>query len=187
MVDIQDIASPYADAFAGLIKSTWQFALIADTLGLPKHEGLSLREWVSKHGGYQRLSIEERRQVVSELPPGTSNRKAAELVGVSDWTVRQDRASARNLAPLAPPVSSTRPENLALRPTSALAEIVSEIPSDVRQIEPEPEHHCDFERRLEACRDWSRRARTIANDYLTRGTKSEVAARAALQQILDLH
>jgi ParB family chromosome partitioning protein len=93
-------AEEYTQALEQVFTGGYRFILWADRQGIPKALGLSLPEWVQRLGGYARLSIEERREAVAELTEGEglSNRKAAEVLGVSKETVRQDRLG-KNLPP----------------------------------------------------------------------------------------
>ena len=64
-------------------------------LGVPKALSLTTEEWVKQRlGGYVRLSVEERRQAVTELAAeGQSNVAIAQVLGVDEGTIRGDRKS----------------------------------------------------------------------------------------------
>jgi phage N-6-adenine-methyltransferase len=91
-------AEEYTQALQQVFTGGYRFILWADRQGIPKALGLSLPEWVQRIGGYARLSKEERREAVAELTEGEglSNRKAAEVLGIGEATIRRDRQGAPN-------------------------------------------------------------------------------------------
>jgi N6-adenosine-specific RNA methylase IME4 len=94
-------AEEYTQALSQIFGGGWRLILHADRQGIPSALGMSLGDWVrDRLGGYVRMSIEERRQVVAELTDGEglSNRQAAEVVGVDEITIRRDRNDATNVA-----------------------------------------------------------------------------------------
>jgi DNA-binding NarL/FixJ family response regulator len=65
---------------------------LAKRLSVPDALGLSTEEWVrSRLGGYIRMSIEDRREAVTNLTDeGYSTREVGEILGVSNATVSRD-------------------------------------------------------------------------------------------------
>jgi len=101
-----DDAEEYTQALGQVFSGGWRQRLLADRLGVPQALGLSLQEWSNQRlGGYIRESIPARREAALELtaPPeeggeGLSKRKAAEVLGVAESTIRAD-LNAQNRAP----------------------------------------------------------------------------------------
>lgn len=102
-------AEEYTDALGSIAAGTWRQVALGVELGVPQALALSVRDWVEgRLGGYVKLAIKERRPAAVELTApveegghGMSNRQAAEVLGVDESTVRDDKAAAGNPAPLA--------------------------------------------------------------------------------------
>lgn len=88
-------AEEYTESIGMIVSGSYRQVLLARKLGVPKALGLSTEEWVrDRLGGYVRLSIEDRREVVAELAAeGNSNMAIAETLGVAEGTVRNDLSS----------------------------------------------------------------------------------------------
>ncbi len=86
-------AEAYTDAVAQVSSGNWQQILWAHQQGIPHVLGMTTEEWVKERiGGYIRLSISDRREVVQDLAgDGLSQREIAAVVGTGVATV--------NLAP----------------------------------------------------------------------------------------
>lgn len=95
-------AEEYTQALGQIVAGGWRQIALGRRLGVPEALGISTPEWVEQRlGGYVKLSLDERRQAAKELiaPPeeggqGLSTREAAEVLGVSNFTVSTD---VRNL------------------------------------------------------------------------------------------
>src|SRR5262245_61697983 len=93
-----DEAEEYTQSLGQIGGGLWRQGLWAQRLDVPAVLGLSLRDWVDKRlGGYVRLAVEERKQVVKELTAaaedggeGLTQREAADVIGVSTATVSRD-------------------------------------------------------------------------------------------------
>lgn len=115
-------------------------------MGVPKALGLSTQEWVdTRLGGYVRMSIEDRREAVKELlDEGFSQRQAAEIIGVAEGTVRNDKA-AQNCA-LEPEPTHTEQaqsdgsaQNYAPEPEPEEDIFDGALDVEIVEDEPEPE------------------------------------------------
>lgn len=87
-------AEEYTQALGQIFGGGWRLIFHAERQGIPAALSMSTREWVeTRIGGYVRLAIPERREAVAELTDGEglSNVKAAEVLGVDEGTVRNDR------------------------------------------------------------------------------------------------
>ena len=93
-------AEEYTAALGQVVAGGWRQVALGSRLGVPKALGITTAEWVDDRlGGYVRMSIPQRREAVAELlDEGFSNRQAAEILGVDEGTVRNDKA-AENSAP----------------------------------------------------------------------------------------
>jgi hypothetical protein len=94
-------AEEYTQALGQVVAGGWRQVGLGKRLGVPAALGISVEEWVQDRlGGYVRLSIPERSEAIAELADeGMSNRAIAEVLGVSEPTVRRTKA-ASNDAPL---------------------------------------------------------------------------------------
>jgi phage N-6-adenine-methyltransferase len=125
----RDDAEEFTQSLGQIIGGGWRQIAWADRMGIPEALGLSTQDWVERRlGGYVRLSVSERREASRELtaPPqdggqGMTQREAAEVLGVSPFTVNND------LKP--EPVRNQTPE-----PGEQ-----EERPEPVRNQTPEPE------------------------------------------------
>lgn len=90
-----DEATEYTESLAQIFAGSWRQIFLAEKIGVPKACGLTTQQWVEERlGGYVRLSIPDRREAGAELAEeGLSNVEAAEVLGVSDETVRRDKAA----------------------------------------------------------------------------------------------
>lgn len=93
-------AEEYTLSLAQIFAGSYRQILWAHEQGIPDALGLTTRQWVDKRlGGYVKMQIPERQQAVAELTKkGLSNRKQAEILGVDESTIREDKA-AGNPAP----------------------------------------------------------------------------------------
>jgi len=102
-------AEEYTASLGQIMSGGWRLIAVAQRLGVPDALGLTTEAWVQRIGGYVRLGIEERGDAVLELtdPEGEfrlSNRRAADVLGVDEGTVRNDRKRAE--------VSASQPDLL---------------------------------------------------------------------------
>jgi len=89
----RDDAEEFTQGLAQIVAGSWRQVALAKKLSVPKALGLTVEEWVNgRLGGYIRYSIAERREAVMELATqGESNRSIAQIVGIDESTVRDDR------------------------------------------------------------------------------------------------
>ena len=95
-------AEEYTQALAQVWAGSYRQVVWATKLGIPKALGLSTDEWVTQRlHGYIRLSIPDRREAVKELTASTdeggeglSNVQAADVLGIDEKTVRNDRRAS---------------------------------------------------------------------------------------------
>lgn len=124
-----EAAEEYTQALGQVMAGGWRQIALGRRLGVPQALGLSVQQWVDgRLGGYVRLSLSERpdevKEAVKELTmpvaeggDGLSNRKAAEVLGVSKDTVRRAKVSGA-FAPEAQTVSQDeKPTSGAFAPT----------------------------------------------------------------------
>jgi len=94
-------AEEYTQALGQVVAGGWRQVALGQRLGVPKALGISTAEWVERRlGGYVRMSIPERKEAVAELTGGEkplSNRQAADVLGVDEGTVRNDRKDAESI------------------------------------------------------------------------------------------
>lgn len=91
-------AEEYTQSLGQIGGGLWRQVLWAQRMGVPAALGLSLRDWVDKRlGGYVRMAVEERQQVVAQLTAspkdggeGLTQAQAAEVVGVTQQQVSND-------------------------------------------------------------------------------------------------
>jgi len=85
-------AEEFTQSLGQIVGGSWKQISLAKRLGVPKALGLGVDEWVNTRlGGYIKMNIEERRQVVEELTAeGASTREIAEVLGTSHMTVARD-------------------------------------------------------------------------------------------------
>jgi DNA-binding CsgD family transcriptional regulator len=94
-------AEEYTQAVEQVMGGGWRQIQLAHRLGVPDALGLSTKEWAARVGGYMRLTIDEREEAVKELTEGDdplNNYEVAEILGVSEGTVRNDRRRAQSYA-----------------------------------------------------------------------------------------
>lgn len=112
----RDDAEEYTQALGQVVSGGWRQIALGERLGVPQVLGMSTREWVEgRLGGYVKLSAPERKIAVAELTTGEDplpNVKAAEILGVTEGTVRNDRRS-QNYEPeqKPPPEPQVEPEH----------------------------------------------------------------------------
>ncbi len=85
-------AEEFTASLGQFVSGSYRQVALAQRMGVPQALGLSTEEWVrDRLGGYIRLSIPERREVVKELAEdGLSQRDIAGVVGVDAATVNRD-------------------------------------------------------------------------------------------------
>jgi N6-adenosine-specific RNA methylase IME4 len=97
-----DAAREYSEALGMIGAGWWRQVGWAHRQGIPAALGMTTREWVTAFvGGWARLPIGDRREAVLELtsgPDALSQRAAADVLGVSEGTVRAD-LGAQKYAP----------------------------------------------------------------------------------------
>jgi N6-adenosine-specific RNA methylase IME4 len=88
-----DEAEEYTASLGQIGGGMWRQVHWAAQQGVPAAMNMTLRQWVDEClGGYVRLAVEERRRVVAELSDeGLSQRQVADVVGISQSTVSDDR------------------------------------------------------------------------------------------------
>jgi hypothetical protein len=97
-------AEEYTQALGQVVAGGWRQVALGQRLGVPAALGISTTQWVEERlGGYVRMSIPERREAVKELTSkteeggqGLSNVQAAQVLGVTEPTVRRDRISSND-------------------------------------------------------------------------------------------
>lgn len=139
----RDDAEEYTEALGQIAVGSWRQAALGDRLGVPAALGLTTREWVSDRlGGYVRLAVAERREAVAELTGGDeplSNVKAAEVLGVDEGTVRNDRKAASESSEAVPErqsepqVNATTPETTSEDSESAPLQQPTEAVADTSE------------------------------------------------------
>lgn len=132
-------AEEYTQALGQVVAGGYRQIVLGKRLGVPQALGLTLEAWVqTRLGGYVRLSIPERREVVAELSAeGMSTREIGEVLGVSKDTARRDLDGAN-----APVADGDRP---------ALALIIEDSgANDPEQIESERQEAAEKQRRWAA-------------------------------------
>jgi len=96
----QQDAEEYTQSLGQIVAGSWRQIALAHRLGVPSALGYKkadgLRRWVEDRlGGYIKMSITERKEVVAELAvEGHSNREIAAVIGTDETTVRRDRDAA---------------------------------------------------------------------------------------------
>lgn len=136
MISRED-AEEYTQSLGQIMGGTWRQIALADKMRVPQALGLSTQDWVrSRLGGYARLSIPDRREAIAELvlKDGVSQRKAAEILGVTNATVSRDLGVTNvTLPPEHPPESVTNvtPEESENRGDKAVAKRIKLIGSDI--------------------------------------------------------
>lgn len=99
-------AEGYSDALVQILAGTaWLTNFGAEKLGIPAALGMSDEEWLQRRlAGRVKYEVSERRKLsvhltaqVEDGGAGLSNVKAAELLGVSDETVRRDKLASTNV------------------------------------------------------------------------------------------
>lgn len=98
----RDDAEEFTAALGQIVGGSYRQIALAQRLGVPAALGLSTEQWVKQRlGGYIRLSIPERREIVAELvEEGLTQRAIASVIGVAQNTVYLDlkRSEERNLS-----------------------------------------------------------------------------------------
>lgn len=91
-------AEEYTESLGQIVAGSWRQIAWAQRLGVPQSLGLTTKQWVNDRlGGYVKLSMPERREAVLELvAEGESNVAIAEVLGVDEGTVRNDRRSEKS-------------------------------------------------------------------------------------------
>lgn len=106
-------AEEFTAALGNVFQGGARLIAHAHRQGVPAAMGLTTREWVQTHlGGYMRLAIEERRELVAELAAedDLSQRDIAAILGVDHKTVGNDLRARGENSPDAP--ASARAEAL---------------------------------------------------------------------------
>jgi hypothetical protein len=132
-------AEEYTQALEQSHTGGWRLTLLAVQLGVPEALGLTTDQWRQRLGGHVREAIPVRREAVVELTAepedgglGLSNRRAAEILGVDEKTIRNDLA-AESSAPeleseVKPQVDEASPqitaEDSAPEPSEAVTEFL---------------------------------------------------------------
>lgn len=132
-------AREYSEALGQIGAGWWRQVAWAHRQGIPAALGMTTREWVVAFiGGWTKLPIGDRRAAVIELTTGEdalSQRAAADVLGVDEKTVRNDRAevsagasavdepSADYSAPADPPLPSGRYRCIVIDPPWPMAKI----------------------------------------------------------------
>ena len=90
-MNIQD-AEEFTQALGLVMAGGYRIIIQAKKLGVPQALGLTVEEWVqTRLGGYVRMSVPYRREVVKELAAeGMTQREIGEVLGMSQPTVGRD-------------------------------------------------------------------------------------------------
>lgn len=92
-------AEEFTQTLEQITSATWRQIDWADRQGIPAALGLELPEWVSRIGGYVRLSLPDRQDAVAELvAEGRTQREIAAVLGVANGTVAADAKAAQKRA-----------------------------------------------------------------------------------------
>lgn len=85
-------AEEYTQSLGQICGGSYRQIALAKRLGIPQALGLETEQWVRERlGGYIRLTIDERREAVTNLTAeGHSTREVGEILGVSNATVSRD-------------------------------------------------------------------------------------------------
>ena len=87
-------AEEYTQALGQIGGGLWRQILWAAKQGVPQALNLSLRQWVDDRlGGYVKMAVDERREVVKELAPDLSQQEIADVLGVTQPTISGDLAA----------------------------------------------------------------------------------------------
>jgi N6-adenosine-specific RNA methylase IME4 len=92
-------AEEYTQSLGQIVAGSWRQIELAHRLGVPRSLGFAnTRQWVEDRlGGYVKLSITERIDAAKQLiEGGKSQREAADILGVSEKTIRNDRGAANS-------------------------------------------------------------------------------------------
>jgi phage N-6-adenine-methyltransferase len=93
----QEDAEEFTQSLGQIVGGSWRQIALAKRLGVPEALGYSsVEDWVrDRIGGYIRLTVEERREAVQELIADghTKNTEIADILGVDESTVREDKKS----------------------------------------------------------------------------------------------
>lgn len=93
----KDDAEEYTNSLAQHLVASYRQIELAHRMGVPAALGFSsLKDWVNTRlGGYMKLSVDQRKEAIKELEAQgyTKNTKMAEIVGVSEMTIRRDRST----------------------------------------------------------------------------------------------
>jgi Trp operon repressor len=122
----EDAAREFSESFGMIGAGWWRQIAWAKQQGIPAALGMDTGEWVERYvGGWVKLAIEDRREAVAELVaenPDWSQREIADVLGVSQSTVRDDLSTPTQPEPVPepeePPSLSTptqpEPDQIAL-------------------------------------------------------------------------
>lgn len=150
----EEDAEEYSKSLAQIGEGWWRQVAWAFRQGIPEALGLSRREWAEIYHGYFKLPIEERREAVAELASeGMNNGQIADTLGVSDETVRRDRATDSTNVELAEedeqkeqvvdPIAEADSTNVEPTDDEADEPLWSDDQNDVQQAESGTAMHAD--------------------------------------------
>ena len=104
-------AREYSESLAQIGHGWWRQLGWAVRQGVHAALGISREEWREQYYGHLQISTDQRPDAVAELTAeGMSNRAIADVLGVDESTVREDKKPAGNPAP----ESTDPPESLAV-------------------------------------------------------------------------
>lgn len=91
-------AEEWTQSLGQVMAGGYRQIVLAKKLGVPEALGLTTEEWVqTRLGGYVRMSIDERREVATELKnEGLTQREIGEVLGVDPSTISLDLKSREN-------------------------------------------------------------------------------------------
>lgn len=91
-------AEEFTQSLGQIVAGSWRQIAWAESQGIPEALGMTTREWVEERlGGYVRLSLPQRREAVAELTEeGMSERAVADVLGVAQSTINNDRKALHN-------------------------------------------------------------------------------------------
>lgn len=137
-------AEEFTQSLSQIFAGSYRQILWAQQQRIPEALGLTTNEWVTERlGGYVRMSIPDRREAVAELTEeGLSNREQAQVLGVDEGTIRNDKRPAEDSAPEAaatvddpvvdgPPAEDSAPEAGDAEEPAGLAPLIEAGEADL--------------------------------------------------------
>ncbi len=140
-------AEEYTQSLGQILGGGWRQVEWAQRAGIPEALGLTTREWVEKRlSGYVKLNKADRRKALAEPElKALSSRQAADVLGVDQKTIVNDRSEENSSGQLALDAPAER------------------VPIEGEENSP-PESELDQQRRLRGERDGKSEAKRVDRD-----------------------